>query len=146
MKVFIRSPYNYDRRAAALAVGVKCETESRAVQSGKEDANINVIVKRFLKTGVMPQRLSVAALTGFVTPLEYRDAMDRVVEAKERFASLPAVVRKRFENDPAQLLAACQDPSRVAELRELGILEPEPRPPAAPPVPDSAPTGGSAGA
>lgn len=144
--MFVRSPYSHDRRAVALAVGVKCETPSRAVQSGKEDADINVIVKRFMKTGVMPQRVSIAALTGFVTPLEYRDAMDRVVEARERFASLPASVRKRFENDPAQLLAACQDPARVAELRELGILEPAPKPPAAPVAPDSAPTGGSAGA
>jgi len=59
MDVFVRSPYNYDMAKASVESGLACEDASRAVQSQREDADINVIVKRFGLTGQLPQNVRV---------------------------------------------------------------------------------------
>lgn len=143
-RVFVRSPFNYDCRAAALAVAVgPGDQPSRAVQSSREDSDINVIVKRFLRSGVLPVVNRGPALSGDVSSMEYREALDLVRASQAEFDSLPAVVRKHFGNDPAQLVAACQDPGRVEELQRLGLVE-KPRTPAA--VPPVVPPEGGSGA
>ena len=51
---FVRSPYNYDMSAVSDETGLCCEDESLAIQSAKEDADINTIVRRFGLTGELP--------------------------------------------------------------------------------------------
>lgn len=120
---YIRTPYSGRRFRVTLA----CQTPSRTHQSFKDECDINRILAGYERTGVIthlnpnpPRFADVADATS------YHDAMNTLRSAEEAFMSLPARVRKHFSNDPAELLAALEDPSRVEELQELGILEVQP--------------------
>ena len=43
--------------------------------------------------------------------------------------SLPAAVRKKFNNDPSQLLDNLEDPATTKILGDAGLLNPEKEPP-----------------
>lgn len=100
----------------------------KAVQSGKESADINVLVRRFGVTGNLP-RPSMQPFYGDFSEVEdYRTAVDRVLAADRAFLQLPSDVRNRFNNDPAQLmefLHSERTPEMVEEGRRLGLIEPE---------------------
>ena len=51
---FIRSAYNYDMFAASDESALTCLDPTMAQQSQAEDCDINVIVKRFGLTGLLP--------------------------------------------------------------------------------------------
>lgn len=55
---------------------------------------------------------------------DYREMLDTVRYAQEAFAILPAEMRKRFDNDPSQLLDFVQDPNNYDEGVKLGLLNP----------------------
>lgn len=113
-------------------------------QAEKDNCDLNVLVRRF---GVGPLMKPVDAKAfGFLSSeLDLRTALQTVADAESAFMSLPASVRKRFDNDPLGLLAAIQDPTRRLELEELGVFKaavppiarPDLTPPASiPPEPD----------
>ena len=52
--VFLRSPYNYDMDEASDLSGLRCEDESLAIQSARDETDINTIVRRFGLTGELP--------------------------------------------------------------------------------------------
>lgn len=113
-----------DRISSVTFEGV----EDLAVQSYKDDADINVLVRRFGVTGEMP-RASVEPFYGdFSEVVDYQTAMNRLREADSAFASLPSAVRRRFADNPAELIGFLQDPDNRAEAEQLGLV------PKAPPV------------
>lgn len=120
-------------------VMVRCDPSKAARQSEKEQTDINRIVQRFDRDGVLSHLNERVATFQDVTNLSggYREALHQVRAADEFFAQLPAKVRERFENNPGAFLDALVDPGRRTELEELGVLEKEkaggaPTPPPAP--------------
>lgn len=102
-----------------------CKDISLAKESFKKQADINYIVKKYLvnspETWEYLQKASKTyADLSHVT--DYRTALDKVREAKEHFMMLPAKVRTKFANDPAQFLDFIKDPKNKAEMVELGLL------------------------
>lgn len=97
--------------------------ESMVQQSARDEADINQVMARYEKTGLFTY---VNRIQGHYEDLmdapSYRDGMDLMLRAQEMFEGLPAKVRKRFGNDPAEFLAGIQDPSREAEMIELGVI------------------------
>lgn len=123
---FIRSPYNYDRAEASRACATSFEgTVSLTVQEHAEDADINVIVKRFGITGVMPQNHRVPEYGDYTGVNDYRSAIEAVRAADEHFMAMPAEVRARFENDPQRFMDFCAVPDNLNEMRKLGLAVPE---------------------
>lgn len=61
--------------------------------------------------------------------------MNTILAAQEAFASLPAIVRNHFDNNPEAFLRSLTDPKQAPQLREWGILKPldAAAPPPAPP-------------
>lgn len=138
--------------------GVDCSVDyltgeaipSMTKQSFRDECDINSIMARYEKDGVVDHLARVPAQWGdFTDALDYHSAMSIVVQAEERFAALPASVRKRFGNDPAQMLEFLEDPDNRLEAIELGLVDPPPKAaeptkvevvnPAPPPKPDPAP-------
>lgn len=121
--VYIRTPYSGDRFRVSLA----CQTESRTHQSFKDECDINHILAGYERTGIIthanPRQGRFEDVTNATS---YHDAMNTLLSAQEAFAELPARVRKHFDNDPAEFLAAIDDPARKEELYEIGLLEGEP--------------------
>lgn len=127
-EVFVRSgfPFNYDQDRASQLSGLKCEDKSRTLQSQAQDADINVIVKRFGVTGQLPQVGSLPTFRDFEGIFDYRSALDAVREADRMFMEVPADIRGRFQNDPQRFVEFCSDPKNLDELRKMGLAPPAP--------------------
>lgn len=136
---FFRSPYNYDTDAASHEAGLLCEDESLAVQSERDDCDINTIVKRFGLTGTLPFGVRQPTYGDFTGVFDYQSALAAISAADDSFYEMPADVRSRFDNDPAKFVDFCSDPANLDEMRKLGLAVS----PASPAVGDvSAPTAG----
>lgn len=113
----------------------------RTVQSFKTECDINHIMSRYRKTGVLPPGIGVGRYGDFSDCTDYLDAQMLLQVAEAQFKALPALVRERFKNSPANLLTWLQDPANLSEAQNLGLLHSEgPQGPAGPlPTPSGAP-------
>jgi len=114
---------------------------SKTKQALLAECDINRIIKLYSVTGQVHHVSARAALGAYMDlpdNLDYQAALNTVLEGEKAFNSLPAKVRDRFENDPADFLQFLSDPKNKAEAIELGLVIPPP--PAAPTPPVSTPT------
>lgn len=108
--------------------------ETKTIQSAREDADINVIVSRMRRTGVLPTTARVPTAGDFSEQVtDYHTAMNMVINARNEFNKLPPKLRSRFSNDPQQLMDYLTDPQNNEESYKLGLrtkppVEPEPAP------------------
>ena len=109
-------------------VAVFFSTPGRTKQSFKDECDVNVIMRRYERTGVLPTD-GTEPQYGDATGADFQAAQLLVAEARSRFFALPARVRDRFENDPGTFLAFMEDDRNHAEAREMGLLPAEPAPP-----------------
>lgn len=121
----IRSAYGYDRNAASADSGLLCEDESLAIQSAKEECDINTLVRRFGITGQLPQGVRMPTYGDFTSVGDFRDAQDALISARESFMALPADVRRRFDNDAGLFVDFCSDPNNLEECRKMGLAPPQ---------------------
>lgn len=119
------------------SVAVSCDPDSsRTKQSFKDQVNINKIIARFAKTGMIDSVNRRQPFYGDVSNIRsYHDAMNVVVEAQRLFGSMSASIRKKFDNDPAKMIAWLDDPKNLDEAVALGMAVKRPeRAPAATPT------------
>lgn len=135
----VRQPGKYDVDKVSEDNGLRCEDPSLTVQSEKEDADINTIVRRFGLTGQLPQGLRPPSFEDFTEVFDFRSAVEAIGAAEEAFMALPAEVRARFDNSPQEFVAFCSEEkdgklANVAEMRKMGLAVPEvvPAPPPEP--------------
>lgn len=137
---FLRTAYNYDMNAAGDESGLKCEDPTLTKQSFAEEVDINTIVKRFNLTGQLPENIHMPTYADYDEVFDFHSAMDAVRKAQESFDAMPAEVRTRFHNDPAELVDFCQDADNLEEARKLGLVDPaRPAPTKAPAAPAAQP-------
>lgn len=95
-------------------------------QSFKKECDINVIMKKFEKTGLVSHFNAQQGQYGnFIGAPDYHAAMNLLVAADEMFQSLPSKIRARFHNDPAEFLDFAQDEANEAEMIKLGLKRSE---------------------
>lgn len=116
-----------------VRVRVERTEPSRTKQAFKEECDINTIISRFLKTGVLNFAAKNEPRYGDVTGIEFQSAMLKVAQAQSLFNELPAALRNRFENEPAKFLDFVQDEKNREEAVTLGLLQPK-APAATPPA------------
>ena len=121
--VFLRTPYNYDRDAATNESGLACEEPSLAQQHHKDECDINNILRQFNITGLLPESPLSPRYGDFTGIGDYHTALNRVIAAQEEFEALPAQIRARFDNDPAQLIEFLENSDNRPEAEELGLVE-----------------------
>ena len=119
---FLRTQYNYDHDAASNASGLVCEEPTRAQQHHKDECDINVILERFGKTGQVPVNTISGTYGDFSGVHDYHTAMNALIAAESEFAALPAQIRNKFANDPANLVQFLDDPQNRAEAEKLGLV------------------------
>lgn len=108
-------------------------------ESARHDADLNVLVKRWMAGEAVPQ----------FKPLEFGDVSDvgsfqemreRLLQVEDAFRKLPLEIREHFRNSPALFADAFADPEQLSFLEEAGVVErigeapEEPAPPPAPPI------------
>lgn len=136
MHPFIRTQYNFVPKREES--GLECKDPSLAVQSSYEETDINVIVNRYMRSGVLPQIPLPPTQEEFAEIFDFRDAMDMINAADRSFRALPAEVRRRFGNDPHEFVNFCSDMDNLPELRKMGLaLPPEPGNVPTPPTPET---------
>jgi len=99
----------------------------RTDQSQASDADVNIIMKRYLQTGVLPSVSGTPLYDDFSDTVDYHEAMNIVIRAQQQFDGLDAFVRARFQNDPAQFLEFVSDPKNAQEMISLGIASERPQ-------------------
>jgi len=110
------------RKADAGIVG-----KSMTKQAPGDDANINTIMGKFRKTGVIPNlNLKQPVYADFSEATDYLTAHNSLMAANERFFELPSRLRKACDNDPAKLIAYVNNPDNHDDLVEFGVIQPEP--------------------
>lgn len=119
---------------ALTAVDVSVEPDL-TVQSFKDDCDINVIVRRFGVTGVLPGAKTPPFYGDFSNVMSYQEAMNALLDADEAFMQLPSATRRRFDNDPGQLIAFLSDEANRDEAVKLGLVEPKAQSGGVPEVP-----------
>lgn len=105
-----------------VRVGLSCSKPSLTKQAFKKDCDVNAILGRWQKTGLLEH---VSRFQGRYEDLggvvDYQTALNQVHEAQDAFMTLPSKIREKFGNDPGAFLAFVEGASE-SDLRELGLL------------------------
>lgn len=125
-----------DWKGAEIKTGTACRQPSMTRQSEAEGADINVIMKRYEKTGLLPQVTQEALFLDVSEMPDYRTALGLVAEVDRVFRELPAEKRALFRNDTAEFMDFASDPANRGRMVELGLL---PAPEVPPVVAEAAP-------
>lgn len=97
------------------------EGKSLTKASEADACDINQIVQRYMKDGVLEHvRSNPGVYDDVATSLEFQDALELVRNAQYSFAIMPAEIRARFDNDPAQFLRFVDENEDF--LFKLGIV------------------------
>lgn len=103
---------------------------SRTKQSHLAECDINNIIKQFSVSGQIAHINAKAALGAYVDlpdELDFQFAQNTVIEAEKAFMTLPAKVRERFHNEPAEFLEFMGNEANREEAINLGLV-PRPAP------------------
>lgn len=117
--------------------GSRNDEPSLTRQEFAEECDINVIMKQYEKTGVISHVASREPLYLDLTDMpDFRSAMDMMASAEKAFMSLPANVRRDFDNDARNFVDFAQDRANLDKMREYGLAPPaeKPEPPKAAPA------------
>jgi hypothetical protein len=111
-----------------------CEDPSLTKQSFKDDCDVNFILRKFGHAAFIDPSMMPNNYGDFTDPLDYKAALDIILDSETLFSGLPSALRNRFENDPAQFLEfACNEENRQ-EMFDLGLLNEHYVPVGNPPV------------
>lgn len=99
---------------------------SMAIQSSKNECDVNNIMKRYKATGIITHLNTKPPVFGDATLYPgYQEGIIAIQNASEAFMSLNADVRKRFRNDPGELLRFLGDEKNRPEAEKLGLVQPK---------------------
>lgn len=122
-----KTPHNHDTKAEAIRTATKNTAPSKTQQHGKQEADINTIVDRFLKTGLLPNVPVPPTYQNFGEVFDFQSAMNTIKAATDSFMALPANIRARFDNNPAKFVGYvdhCLETGDLDPLREMGLALP----------------------
>lgn len=99
---------------------------SMTKQEFAESTNINNILARYQKTGVIEHYNTHKADYGFADSFTFTEAEQLIARAKSMFEELPSQARQHFDNDPAKFLQFTNelkdDDASRQEMITLGLL------------------------
>jgi len=100
---------------------------SMTEQNHKKACDINSIMAKYNKTGLVDHINNHQAKYGDVSGADFENAQNLIADQKTIFHELPANVRFEFDNDPAQYLDLVMTDEGVEELGNLlNPVDPEP--------------------
>lgn len=110
-------------------------------QTGKKEADINVIVKRFLSNGHLPVLNLEPLYADFSQAGDFTMAQQMLLAAQQAFEQVPAEVRQKFNNNTAAFIAWAETDEGKEALRTEFGRNPDPKVPDTPPDNSTAPKG-----
>ena len=99
---------------------------SMTQQSFKDQCDIKKIIAKRQSLGI-PLQIENDPFGGVVQDfsgsIDYRENLHKVMRAEQAFMALPAKLRQRFDNDPANLISFLEDDKNYDEAQKLGLLK-----------------------
>lgn len=112
-------------------------SRSRTQQSFADECDINNIMARYEQTGLLPENPFEPRFGDTTMLPAFHEAQNIIATANETFAALPAKIRERFHNDPAQYLDFFSNDENFDEAVRLGLVNPLQEPQEAPQAPEA---------
>jgi phage internal scaffolding protein len=123
MDIQIRKWHERERR------GMKIKGESMTQQHMAAETDINNIMKKYEKTGIVTHLAKYQGdYQDFTVMPDFHTAMNTIREADEMFLTLPASVRDKFDNDPGKFVEFATDDCNHDALVDLGLAYPKQEP------------------
>lgn len=96
-------------------------------QEFAEECDINTIMRRYEQQGVITHvnRANPMYVDWSAMP-DLRGRLDAFRLAGEAFMSLPAAIRREFDNDPVKFVEFAQNSENLDKMREFGLAPPAP--------------------
>lgn len=114
-------------------------------QADAEGCDINNIMKRYEKTGILPGYTNPGFFADVSELGDFHRVTEVVRQTTEIFMQLPAQTRAEFQNDVAEFVNWATDPANAGEVKEM--IEGAEKAPVVPaPAVEPAPGGAPAGA
>lgn len=109
------------------AFGLDCSREPSLTRAEfAAECDINNIMAQYEKTGVISHIRAEGRYLDLTDVPDLQRALTILADADAAFMSLPATVRREFDNDPAKFVTFAQDEANVERMREWGLAEPLP--------------------
>lgn len=123
-KNIIRTKYDYENHPSPGILFDPKKDKLITQQSDMDSADINKIMARYEKTGVLidPNLGERKPTYGDFTEIkDYHEMMVGIKNVERAFNLLPANTRSRFNNDPQVLIDFLEDPANDKEAVKLGL-------------------------
>lgn len=91
-------------------------------QHHKRECDINYIIKKYDKTGLITHISKIEGEFGDLSGLDFKVMQDKVANAKTMFEMLPSKIRKEFKNNPYELLSFMDDEKNREKAIALGLI------------------------
>jgi phage internal scaffolding protein len=117
-EMVFRTCYDNNRKRVQTCYA---EDRGRTHQEHKQECDINHILEKYARTGLVTHVSKYEPQYGDVTSMEYQDMQNKIADVNSMFADLPAKERQRFNNDPSQFLAFVSDLKNVDDMRD-GVI------------------------
>lgn len=137
MGMLNRKEYSKHKLGDRVKPKTLCPEQGLTKQEFAQEADVNYIMARYTKTGQLPATRFTPdrAIFADVSMIgDYSSELLKVQAATDAFAALPAELRSRFANDPAQLIKFVRNDSNYNEAVKLGLIEKKEEPQAPTPA------------
>ncbi|AXL15252.1 internal scaffolding protein [Microviridae sp.] len=90
----------------------------------KDECDINTVMRKFEKSGVVTHINERSQdYIDLIGVEDYHTSMNLIIEAQNLFDSIPAKIRRKFNNSPAYFLEFVQNPENEEELIKMGFAK-----------------------
>lgn len=97
------------------------EDAQGAKQEFKDECDINIILKRFEKQGILTHVNNKIPYFGEAPSQTYTEVMHQMAAAKEYFETLPSSIRNEFGNSVSEFIDFATNPENGDALEALGF-------------------------
>lgn len=104
--------------------------KSKTLGSEKDACDINKILDTYKRTGQLPSMTAGGSFVArnpqfgdFSNATDFTTVRYMLDEAERQFMSLPAHIRKRFDNNPQLLIEFLSNEENRSEAEKLGLIE-----------------------
>lgn len=98
--------------------------KSLTKQSFKDAADVNKVINRYQKTGMLTDLMAFEGQYGEMDAMSYKDAMDTVAAANSLFEQVPSEIRSKFHNDPGEFIDYATNPENHKQMAKWGLAHP----------------------
>ena len=120
----IKSRYkNHSPREFAFT----CEGESLTQQQFIEECDVNNILAKYKRTGLISHLARHSGNFGdFSNVDDYKTSLEKIMVAQQSFEMLPSELRSKFGNDPGKLIEFMSDEKNIEDCYKFGLkIRPE---------------------